>query len=193
MVKLLQHTGWETSAYAARTCYESHNKSDYEADFRLLKNCIKRGHESVLEHTSMTWVIECTRACSHQLVRHRIASYSQQSQRYCKLDDNKDWFAMPEVIEKDYEEFVDVMITISDYYNKLISKGIKPEDARSVLPNCTLTTLVVTMNLRSFRNFLNLRLDRHAQGEIRELAKAMLYCLPDNLQELSLVGLTYES
>jgi thymidylate synthase (FAD) len=190
---LLQCTNWRIAAHAARTCYKSHDKSSPENDLKLLQNIIKRGHESILEHITMTWEVECSRACSHQLVRHRIASYAQESQRYVRLDaSGGEWYTIPPKITAHEKKLV------ADYnlhmrntvrlYEKMVEAGIPPEDARYVLPNATNTVLTVSMNLRSFRNFLALRLDRHAQWEIRELAQAMLAEL-NRYPEVSLLAM----
>ncbi|WP_051321612.1 FAD-dependent thymidylate synthase [Chrysiogenes arsenatis] len=180
---LLQCTDWRKAAYAARTCYDSHDKSAPESDLKLLQNIIKRGHDSVLEFINITWEIECSRACSHQLVRHRIASYAQQSQRYVKLNaENEQWYMMPPKIEHHPDttiiaDYAILMDDIERFYGRMVAAGIPPEDARYILPNATNTVLTVSMNLRSFRNFLSLRLERHAQWEIRGLANEMLIAL----------------
>jgi thymidylate synthase (FAD) len=191
---LLQCTDWRKAAYAARTCYDSHDKSTPESDLKLLQNIIKRGHESILEHIVMTWELECSRACSHQLVRHRIASYAQQSQRYVKLDaENEQWYMIPPKIEHHTDttiiaDYAILMDDIEKFYARMVKAGIPPEDARYILPNAANTVLTVGMNLRSFRNFLALRLDRHAQWEIRGLANEMLLALSDH-PEVSLLAM----
>lgn len=141
----------------------------------LIRNCIKRGHLSPLEHASFTFSISgCSRACSHQLVRHRLASYSQQSQRYVKMDMKEMPFFIPQSISticyKDYKEMLN---TISGFYDSLIAKGIPKEDARYILPEATRTKIVVTMNLRELLHFFHERLCGKAQDEIREVATAM--------------------
>lgn len=139
----------------------------------------EHAHESPLEHVSFTFHITCTRACSHQLVRHRIASYSQQSQRYVRANDLP--YILPpldyltaeerEVLHNEYRE--DVAYAERAYARK-IQRGAKAEDARSVLPNMVATYLITTMNLRSLRHFFNERCCHRAQWEIRSIANQML-------------------
>lgn len=154
----------------------STGKSD--PSFKRAKSCFDLGHMSVFEHVSVTWRIEgISRACSHQLVRHRLASYCQQSQRYVKVGtDSMDWYVIPPSIGEDDMKCVEyevAMYQCAKHYNSLLKKGIKPEDARYVLPESTKTSINVTMNLREFANFYELRADKHAQWEIRELAEEM--------------------
>lgn len=142
----------------------------------ILKHVMNLGHMSVVEHSSFTFAIsDVSRSLTHQLVRHRIASYSQQSQRYVNLIEPI--FVIPPKIEKDEElkkAYCKTMDTIWVEYNKLLELGIPVEDARYVLPNATLTNIIVTMNARSLLNFFDLRCCHHAQWEIRKLANMML-------------------
>lgn len=158
----------------------SYGKSD--PSFKRAKNCFKAGHMSVFEHAYVSWRVEgISRACSHQLVRHRMASYCQQSQRYTEVgtstaENGANWYVTPPEIEASDRTLVEyevAMGTCADHYNSLLKKGIKPEDARYVLPESTKTSINVTMNLREFVNFYALRADKHAQWEIRELAEEM--------------------
>lgn len=142
----------------------------------VLERVLKLGHTSVIEHASFTFAIsDVSRSLTHQLVRHRIASYSQQSQRYVNL--NEPNYVIPPTISKNkrmkkaYEE---TMMVIWDHYNKLLEMKIPAEDARYVLPNATCTNIMVTMNARSLLNFFELRCCLHAQWEIRLLANKML-------------------
>ena len=154
------------------------DNEDVEKDkaLKLLKNIVDKGHGSVLEHCVFTFSIEgISRACSHQLVRHRIASYSQQSQRY--VDGSKFNYVIPPEIEKNenYKKaFNDFMKQTMNLYNGLVALGIKKEDARYILPNATTTNIVVTMNARELLHFIELRSSPRAQWEIRELAQEML-------------------
>lgn len=167
---------------AGRICYpEPLSKITENSSTKLIKHLIHMGHESVLEHGVATFHIDgISRSCSHQLVRHRIASYSQRSQRYCPEDD------FPIIIPKSIDtpekavQYQSAMININESYKNLRKLGVKPEDARMVLPNACCTCLVMTMNFRSLRNFLNLRLDKHAQWEIRELANRMCLLLMEH-------------
>ena len=183
-VELVQAASWRTAAYAARTCYNSHDKATKETDFQLLLNCIKKGHDSVLEHIHMTWVLEMTRSTSHQLVRHRMASISQQSQRYVQIDTQGDWFNLLDSLLDDTAAH-HVLKNIGNFYKDKLEEGIKPEDARELLPNCTKTVMVFTCNMRSFRNIVKLRTSRHAQEPIRDLVNGMMAELPEELITLA--------
>jgi thymidylate synthase (FAD) len=154
----------------------------YEATFvcQKTKNNIKvvfdkaveKGHTSLLEHMVFSFSIkDISRACSHQLVRHRIASYAQESQRYVSVD-REDWYVVPKNL-KNYYDYHKLMEVLMSNYRKLISQGIPLEDARYVLPNSCKTNLIMTINGRSLDNFLTLRTCSHAQWEIRELANLM--------------------
>lgn len=162
---------------AAGRCYD---KRDGDAKARAIR-CWKSGHMSVFEHASLTWKIEgISRACSHQLVRHRLASYTQVSQRYTRIpaksgDDS--WYVTPPSLKGD-EAYARAMSHCADSYLGMLGCGIRPEDARFILPEATKTDLVVTMNLREFIHFYGLRSDEHAQWEIRELAERMLAAFP---------------
>jgi len=142
---------------------------------------LKLGHESVLEHASFTFYVEgVSRALTHQLVRHRIASYSQQSQRH--VDISEPSFVIPEsfsgkkiVSNLRADGVVEgLMKNIWDVYSELIKSGVPLEDARFVLPNACTTKIVITMNARELRHFFKLRCSKHAQWEIREMACRML-------------------
>lgn len=153
-------------AEAAAVCYDS------DPDLKIVKGCIRSGHQSVLEHCSFTFRVEgISRACSHQLVRHRIASYSQQSQRYVTYDDLEwvtDGLEMG-AIEATKYACNEAMAA----YQEMINGGIKAENARAVLPNATPTIIYVTMNLRSLMHFCNERMCSRAQTEIRNVAIGM--------------------
>ncbi len=157
---------------AGGVCYDKEEKEDYG---KFIMGIVKRGHESVIEHVVFTFRIEgVSRACTHQLVRHRIASYSQRSQRY--VDEGEFDYVVPPSVEESEEarkEFEETMDFLIGKYEKLKELGVAKEDARFVLPNACTTTIVVTMNARSLRNFLNVRLEKHAQWEIRKLAQRM--------------------
>jgi thymidylate synthase (FAD) len=142
----------------------------------VLQQVMKLGHTSVVEHASFTFAISSvSRALTHQLVRHRIASYSQQSQRYVNLTEPS--YVIPPTIMKNKKmkkAYDDTMMLIWEQYNKLLKLGIPAEDSRYVLPNATCTNIMVTMNARSLLNFFELRCCLHAQWEIRECANHML-------------------
>jgi thymidylate synthase (FAD) len=148
-----------------------------EAVRRVLKTIITSGHLSALEHASYTFAIEgVSRALTHQLVRHRLASYNQQSQRYVRYDLPPE-FIEPASVEGDrqaHELFVLATEAAFDAYRKMLDLGVPPEDARYVLPNAMETKIVVTMNVRELLHFFELRCCKRAQWEIRALALSML-------------------
>lgn len=157
---------------AGRVCYQSEPKGDPEKFIRMI---IKRGHESVLEHGSLTFKVRTNRAIANEIVRHRLASYSQESTRYVKYDDIE--FIPGDRLGGSYAE--DMMTRIEEAYIFLIGQEFKPEEARDILPNATATTLVMTMNFRELRHFLKLRLDKAAHPQIRVLAGMILEILKE--------------
>lgn len=134
------------------------------------------GHASVIEHASFTFSIEdASRAMTHQLVRHRIASYTQQSQRYVAYDTVEKYVTPPSIAsDGEAKKIFDAALEkISDVYRRLLMIGIPKEDARFILPNAAKTNIIVTMNARELRHFFNLRCCARAQWEIREAAVEM--------------------
>lgn len=156
---------------AASNCYNS----EATGDGKIMKHCIKSGHTSVTEFCDFTFHIEgISRALSHQLVRHRLASYAQRSQRYCS--EGSFSFITPNSIESNVSahlKYMDLIEKINDTYELLQELGIPNEDARMVLPNACETQIEVKMNLRTLMNFMNERLCTCAQWEIRNLAWEM--------------------
>lgn len=146
-----------------------------EQSEHLVKLALKLGHFSVFEHISFTFAIEgISRACSHQLVRHRFFSFTQQSQRYVKEEGFE--FIIPESIinrRKVLEKFVNLMNKTDSLYSEMLKEGIPAEDARFVLPNAAETKIVATANGRELMHFFKTRLDIYAQWEIRALAEKM--------------------
>ena len=170
----------------ARVCV-SYDMPELDEDLKALGHALASGHESVLEHASFTFAIEgISRACSHQLVRHRIASYSQQSQRYVKMD--KFSTMVPPTIrdasDDIFNEYFSLMIAISNTYASFIERGIPEEDARYILPNACTTNLIVTMNARELRHFFSLRCCERAQWEIKQVAEMMLALVREVAQTL---------
>ena len=168
---------------AASNCYNS----TPTGDGKILAHCIKSGHTSVTEFCDFTFHIEgVSRALSHQLVRHRLASYAQRSQRYCSEDGFE--YVVPRSIkdrDKEIEDlYNDIMQQIQVAYKELQSMGVPNEDARMVLPNACTTCIEVKMNLRSLMNFMNERLCSCAQWEIRQLAHKMKGVVCDEIPEL---------
>lgn len=157
---------------AASNCYNSEPTDDG----KIMKHCIKSGHTSVTEFCDFTFHIEgISRALSHQLVRHRLASYAQRSQRYCSEDGFE--YVTPKSIKNRNQEvedlYKDIIQQIRVAYKELQSMGVSNEDARMVLPNACTTCIEVKMNLRALMNFMNERLCSCAQTEIREMATKM--------------------
>ena len=142
---------------------------------KLITLLKKLGHESVFEHACFTFHVEgISRVASHQLVRHRLASYTQQSQRYVKLKTVK--FIVPKsIIQSDFiNEYEELLRRAAELYAQMIKKGVRKEDSRFILPQSVETKIVITMNARELRHFLKLRCDEAAQWEIRALALEML-------------------
>lgn len=169
----------KTIEEAGRTCYLSLDKIIDESEKNFIKNCIKRGHLSILEHPSATFRIKgASRAFTHQLVRHRLASFSQQSQRYVN-EEEFDYIVPPAIAEnaEAHDLFIKFMEISREIYNAIREKGIKKEDARFVLPNALESQIVFTANFRELRSIFNLRLKKNAQWEIRRVCLEMLKIL----------------
>ncbi|MEJ5310638.1 MAG: FAD-dependent thymidylate synthase [Anaerolineae bacterium] len=166
----------ELLEHAGRVCYRSESRGD---PAKFLRARLREGHESLIEHASATFEISgISRTCSHQLVRHRIASYSQESQRYVDMSDPA--LVIPDAIAEDpraraaWEGFVE---NVKTTYQELRELGILKEDARFVLPNAAATRIIVTMNFRELLHFFRLRITPEAQWEIRRMAIEMLELL----------------
>jgi thymidylate synthase (FAD) len=180
-VYLLSHTinPIETIYRAYKQCYAPGTAREIkipssEEMAKFICKWMGKGHGSPIEHVSFTFSIEgVSRSLTHQLVRHRIASYSQQSQRY--VDGKNFDFVIPKTIDnKSINVYCDAIKKIKEVYNGLIELGVPKEDARYILPNATTSNIVVTMNLRSLRHFYDERSCKRAQWEIRELAEKMM-------------------
>ncbi len=186
-VELINHTPDpdRAAAHAALNCYREKIPDKEEMDNGLILDILNQikdsGHHSVIEHASFTFAVHgVSRALTHQLVRHRLASYSQQSQRYVDIDDFQP--VIPESILDDEhasEIFNDLMEKIQKIYNELKDSDIHKEDARYVLPNATKTNIIITMNARELWHFFSLRCCRRAQWEIRDMADRMLELCKD--------------
>ncbi len=172
----------KTVAMAARLCYSDSTVEELREKVegipleRFLGKILKMGHLSVLEHASFTFGVEgISRATSHQLVRHRLASYSQQSQRYVKFDTPD--FVIPPSIGGDADKkkkFEKAVRGAYRLYRELVEGGVAAEDARFLLPNAAATKIIVTMNARELLHFFKLRCCERAQWEIRDMATRML-------------------
>lgn len=181
IVRLLAHTpdADRICAAAAHSCYSEDSAADLLETVdpaKMLRHVIGMGHHSVIEHAVFTFSVEgVSRALTHQLVRHRIASFSQQSQRYVRLSEPT--YVVPETVKRDPEAmkvYEETMDGIWDSYSKLIGMGIPAEDARYVLPNGCTTNITITMNARELLHFFSMRCCNRAQWEIREMADEML-------------------
>jgi thymidylate synthase (FAD) len=152
-------------------------KIDSETAKRITKRVTGYGHISVIEHASFTFSIEgVSRVLTHQLIRHRIASYTQQSQRFVAYNTLEKYVTPPSISERMEAKkiFDETLEKISETYQKLLKLGIKKEDARFILPNAAKTNIIVTMNARELRHFFNMRCCTRSQWEIREVAIEML-------------------
>ncbi|MFQ6101189.1 MAG: FAD-dependent thymidylate synthase [Anaerolineae bacterium] len=163
----------ELLEHAGRVCYRSESRGD---PGRFLQARVREGHESIIEHASVTFEISgISRAASHQLVRHRLASYSQESQRYVDMSD-PEWALPPAIAENQeartiWEGFAS---EVRAAYRALRKLGVRKEDARFVLPNAAATRIVVTMNFRELLHVFRLRISPAAQWEIRDVCVRML-------------------
>lgn len=151
----------------------SYGKDNYSK--KRVEACINSGHLSVLEHVSITWrVSDISRSCTHQMVRHRLASYTEKSLRYTKPKGD-DWYITPEILEDHpySEAYKKFMESAEKLYFELLDHGVKKEDARFMLPLATKTEITVTMNLREFLHFYEIRSADDAQWEIQAVAEEM--------------------
>lgn len=177
----------------ARTCYKSEDKTTEDSAERMIRSLIKSGHESTIEHASITVRFICDRGVSHEIVRHRIASYGQESTRYCnysqgKYDNEISVIDIAKGIELDTKmksldvetinlilrEWYQACEDAQHHYMKMLELDCTPQIARSVLPNSLKTELVVTMNMREWRHFFKLRTDIAAHPQMREVAIPLL-------------------
>jgi thymidylate synthase (FAD) len=174
-----------------RTCYKSEDKITDDSCKQFVKNIIARGHESVLEHVSFSVRFTCDRGVSHEIVRHRIASYSQESTRYCNYSKG-DFNGEITVIEPcflvpgtaGYDMWYRACQMAEQYYFSMLDWGCSPQEARAVLPNSLKTELVMTANIREWRHFLKLRTSKAAHPQMREIAIMLLNMLVEIVPEL---------
>ena len=180
---------------AGRVCYKSENLITENSAKRFCENIIKRGHEAVLEHYSFTVKFIVDRAISHEIVRHRMASYCQESTRYCSY--NKDKFGNEITViepffyancigEKPwlYYHWEQSCKQAEEAYMRLLREGSTPQEARSVLPNSLKTEILMTANIREWRHFLKLRTSSAAHPQIREVAAPLLKELKEKIPVL---------
>ena len=166
---------------AGRTCYKSEDKITADSARKFVAGIVKSGHESVIEHEKITVRIICDRGVTHEIVRHRIASYSQESTRYCNYSADKFgneltfirpfyWNDEPEKMEA----WLCHMKLTEETYMQLIKLGASPQEARAILPNSLKTEIVVTMNIREWRHFFKVRCSPAAHPQMREIAIPIL-------------------
>lgn len=170
--------------YAGRTCYKSEDKITEGSAKKFVENLIKRGHEAMLEHNSLSVKFICDRGVSHELVRHRLASFAQESTRYCNYSQDKFGkeltFIMPCFLEGGTDPYMYWENAMSDaeiYYFSMLDSGCTPQEARSVLPNSIKTEVVMTANYREWRHFFWLRAARKtgpAHPQMEELTVPLL-------------------
>lgn len=173
---------------AGRTCYKSEDRITAESAENFVRRLIERGHESVLEHESITVRFVCDRGVSHEIVRHRIASFSQESTRYCNYSNDRFGYEitfikpcfLPEA-SVTYRLWKRAMFVAEKKYFGLLNWGCTPQEARTVLPNSTKTEVVMTANLREWRHFLKLRTAKAAHLQMRELTVPLLKELQERI------------
>ena len=180
---------------AGRVCYKSEDLIKEDSAEKFIRGILKRGHESVIEHENVSIIITCDRGITHEIVRHRLASYSQSSTRYCNYSNDKFGneitvidlatgfkYDLNNPIDKaKYECWQDAMRYAEAKYMMMLDLGAKPEEARSVLPNSLKTEIVMTMNLREWRHFFRMRADSHAHPQMREVADEALKVFKEKL------------
>ena len=166
--------------YGAAICIDRLEQAkDNAYTCKNLEAAVRSGHLSVIEHITLSFLVEdISRACSHQLVRHRLASYSQKSQKYAKVNTNQEWYVTPKsIVETDggyyLHDYKRIMQEIAEVYNDMRTAGVPDEDARFLLPNACFTSIIMTMNARAFIEASTKRVCNRAQWEIRELFKRM--------------------
>lgn len=173
---------------AGRVCYKSEEKITQDSAASFVQRILDRGHESVLEHEKLTVRVICDRGVSHEIVRHRIASYSQESTRYCNYSLNKYQneltFIRPYFWNDSPDKFriwKETMMFAEHSYLELIRLGASPQEARSVLPNSLKTEIVITMNMREWRHFFKLRTSSAAHPQMQEIAIPILTAFQKNI------------
>ena len=160
-----------------RTCYKSHHMITQDSAIDFITKIIENGHHSVLEHFSISVIIICDRAISHEIVRHRLASYSQESTRYVRYEKDDISFILPcfwKDNQKMLQEWQGAMMLAEAQYERLLLLGARPEQARNVLPNSTKTEIIMTCNLREWRHVLTLRCAKSAHPQMREIMLLLL-------------------
>ncbi len=191
MTKIDREELLKTIEIAGRTCYKSEDKITEDSASKFIKMLIKNGHEAMIEHNSISVKFVYDRGVSHEIVRHRIASFAQESTRYCNYSNdkfgNEITFIKPFFFDENSEEYKvwhSCCGTAEVDYLRLIKLGRSPQEARSVLPNSLKTEIVVTMNLREWRYFFRLRCANAAHPQMREVAVPLFKEMKELLPEL---------
>ena len=167
---------------AGRTCYKSEDRITPDSAEKFVKMIAKNGHASVIEHESVSVRVICDRGISHQIVRHRLAAYSQESTRYCNYSKEKKFDGGINVIDMEshfkhpesFDLWMKAMLFAEDIYMQMLDNGEKPEMARNVLPQSLKTEIVITYNLRVWKHFFTERTSNHAHPQIREIIRPLL-------------------
>lgn len=188
---------WETSAEhmirkintIARTCYKSNTPDNIESQKQFIRTLIKNGHEAMIEHVSLTVKFICDRGVSHELVRHRLASFAQESTRYCNYGKdkfgNEITFIQPPFFATDdlkYFTWKNACEFAECTYLLMVERGVKPQEARSILPNSTKTEIWITATIREWRHILQLRTAPDAHPQMRELMCPLLNEFKEKLE-----------
>lgn len=182
---------------AGRTCYKSEDKITEDSCVKFVQNVLKRGHEAVIEHFNISVRFVCDRGVTHEIVRHRIASYCQESTRYCNYSNDKFGNEITVILplffdtgmgtasnSLVYDEWKHACLSAERHYFKLLEMGAQPQEARSVLPNSLKTEIVMTANLREWRHFLKLRTSPAAHPQMRQIALMLLKQLKEMIPVL---------
>ncbi len=178
-----------------RVCYKSEDRITEDSAETFIRGILKRGHESVIEHENVTLRITCDRGVTHEIVRHRVASYSQESTRYCNYSNEKfgnqisvidiaTGFSYDLNQEKDktkYRIWNEAMEYAEKKYFEMLEAGATPQEARSILPNSLKTEIVMTMNLREWRHFIRLRMAGGAHPQMREVTTVIYELFKEKL------------
>lgn len=187
-IKELQHI-----EKIGRVCYKSEDKitEDGESAKKFVAMLIKRGHEAMIEHGSISVKFICDRGVSHELVRHRIASFAQESTRYCNYSQDKFGneltFIKPCFWEEEsvnYKDWLSMMRSAEYFYLQMIDHGVTPQEARSILPNSLKTEITVTANYREWRNIFKLRTANAAHPQMREIMRPLLLYFQEHISVL---------
>lgn len=176
---------------ACRTCYRSEDKITDESYKTLLKNCINRGHESILEHEKITIQMVCDIGVYKDLTRHRIASFSIESTRYCNYGkdkfDNQIKFIKPVNMEENtelYTEWKEACENIEKHYIKMAKLGATPDQMRMILPHSTAALVTMTANVREWKHILELRASSHAHPSVEQVMIPLLIHFKENMPEI---------